>query len=62
MHLLLRLCVASHVLLFLCLCLCCPQVWASKWGDRAWLSRRTQGVADGGECPPQHQRSIYSTA
>ncbi|KAI3425011.1 hypothetical protein D9Q98_008393 [Chlorella vulgaris] len=23
------------------------QVWASKWGDRAWLSRRTQGVADG---------------
>ncbi|PSC73883.1 ABC transporter A family member 2 isoform B [Micractinium conductrix] len=22
------------------------QVWASKWNDRAWLSRRTQGVPD----------------
>ena len=22
------------------------QVWASKWNDRAWLSRRAQGVAD----------------
>lgn len=25
-----------------------PQVWASKWNDRAWLSRRTQGVPDAG--------------
>ena len=22
------------------------QVWASKWSDRAWLSRRARGVAD----------------
>lgn len=21
-------------------------VWASKWGDRAWLSRRARGVPD----------------
>ena len=28
-----------------------PQVWASKWNDRAWLSRRTQGVPDKGERP-----------
>lgn len=23
------------------------EVWASKWNDRAWLSRRAQGVPDG---------------
>lgn len=23
-----------------------PQVWASKWNDRAWLSRRARGVPD----------------
>lgn len=22
------------------------QVWASKWSDRAWLSRRARGVKD----------------
>ena len=22
------------------------QVWASKWNDRAWLSRRARGVPD----------------
>ena len=22
-------------------------VWASKWGDRAWLSRRARGVPEG---------------
>lgn len=22
------------------------QVWASKWNDRAWLSRKARGVAD----------------
>ena len=25
-----------------------PQVWASKWNERAWLSRRAQGVPDEG--------------
>lgn len=25
----------------------CLQVWASKWNDRAWLSRRARGVAEG---------------
>lgn len=25
----------------------CWQVWASKWNDRAWLSRKARGVADG---------------
>lgn len=24
----------------------CLQVWASKWNDRAWLSRKARGVAD----------------
>lgn len=26
--------------------LVCVQVWASKWNDRAWLSRKARGVAD----------------
>lgn len=26
--------------------LVCLQVWASKWNDRAWLSRKARGVAD----------------
>ena len=25
---------------------CACQVWASKWNDRAWLSRRARGVPD----------------
>lgn len=25
----------------------CVQVWASKWSERAWLSRRARGVKDG---------------
>jgi len=24
----------------------CVQVWASKWTERAWLSRRARGVPD----------------
>ena len=25
---------------------CCVQVWASKWSERAWLSRRARGVPE----------------
>ncbi len=28
------------------MCVCVWQVWASKWNDRAWLSRKARGVAD----------------
>lgn len=27
--------------------MCCGQVWASQWGDRAWLSRQACQVPEG---------------